>query len=220
MLKRWKGSIVVAALVAGCSSSLSKPDVADPGPPQPLVETVPYQEILTPVPVRVGLPAKIGIEQVVMLYRTFGTREWSTVPLQRNGQFWHGAVDCLEVSTITGDLQFFLVGEDERGRVVAANGSPAWPFVVPIVYRAPHGPSALTGEAPPLRCADPADCPPRFPGCQPYVPQRAACGTNEDCGEGDYCAWDGYCDAVVPVIAAALPGGAAGGPGGGYVPAP
>ena len=201
-------SIVAMMLVAsGCTSSLNKPDAPDPGPPQPLVETVPYQEILTPVPVRIGLPAKIGIEQVVMLYRTFGSREWSSIALDRSGQYWHGAVDCLEVSTITGNLQFFLLGEDVSGRVVAANGSPAWPFVVPIVYRAPQGPAALTGEAPPLRCADPADCPPNFPGCEPYVPQRAACGSDEDCSDGDYCAWDGYCDAVVPVVAARLPGG-------------
>ena len=200
-------SILVLVLVAsGCSSRLNQAEAPDPGPPKPLVETVPYQEILTPVPVRVGLPAKIGIEQVVMLYRTFGTRDWSSRPLERHGQYWHGAVDCLEVSTITGDLQFFLVGEDANGRVVAANGSPAWPFVVPIVYRAPQGPTALTGEAPPLRCADPADCPPHFPGCKPYVPQRTPCATSDDCAEGDYCAWDGYCDAVVPIIAARLPG--------------
>jgi hypothetical protein len=207
MLSSHRFSFPAAVFVAfGCSSSLNKADAPDPGPRQPLVETVPYQEILTPVPVRVGLPAKVGINQVVMLYRTFGTREWSATPLQRSGQFWHGAVDCLEVSTITGDLQFFLVGEDASGRVVAANGSPAWPFVVPIVYRAPQGPSALAGEASPLRCDDPADCPPNFPGCRPLVPRRAPCSTNDDCGEGDYCAWDGYCDAVVPVMAARLPG--------------
>jgi hypothetical protein len=201
-----RGSILAATLVAvGCTSTLKNSDVADPGPPQPVVETVPYQEILTPVPVRVGLPAKIGIEQVVMLYRTFGTREWSSVALQRAGQFWHGAVDCLEVSTITGNLQFFLVGEDATGRVVAANGSPAWPFVVPIVYRAPQGPSTLTGQAPPLRCADPADCPPGFPGCPHYIPRRAPCAVDADCANGDYCAWDGYCDAVVPIFSAQLP---------------
>jgi hypothetical protein len=207
MLSTRASSILAAMLVAsGCSSSLNEVDAPEQGPPKPVVETVPYQEILTPVPVRVGLPSKIGIDQVVMLYRTFGTREWTSRPLARSGHFWHGAVDCLEVSTITGDLQFFLVGEDADGRVVAANGSPAWPFVVPIVYRAPQGPTALTGEAPPLRCADPADCPPRFPGCRPLVPQRAPCASNDDCAGGDYCAWDGYCDAVVPVIAARLPG--------------
>jgi hypothetical protein len=207
MLNTHTGSIALAMLVAfGCTSSLKKPDIVDPGPPQPLVETVPYQEILTPVPVRVGLPATVGIEQVLMLYRTFGTREWRSVPLERSGQFWQGAVDCLEVSTITGDLQFFLVGEDVESRVIAANGSPAWPFVVPIVYRAPDGPSALVGQAAPLRCSDPADCPPRFPGCTPFVPSRAPCGADADCGEGDYCAWDGYCDSVVPVFSAQLPG--------------
>jgi hypothetical protein len=193
------------AIGAGCSASNSSPKVVGAGPPQPVVETVAYQEILTPVPVRVGLPASVGIEHLVMLYRTFGTREWTSTQLARTGHFWHGAVDCLEVSTITGDLQFFQVGQNEQGQVVAANGSPAWPFVVPIVYKAPDGPSALVGEKPPPRCPDPADCPPGFPGCKEYAPRRPACSQDADCAEGDYCAWDGYCDAVVPVIAMSPP---------------
>ena len=196
----------LAMCVAGCSATGNAPKVPGPAPSQPQVETVAYQEILTPVPVRVGLPESIaGIEHLVMLYRTFGTREWTSIELARNGYFWHGAVDCLEVSTITGDLQFFLVGQNANGQVVAANGSPAWPFVVPIVYRAPAGPTALTGEQPPTRCADPADCPPGFPGCKHYEPRRPPCRGDADCAEGDYCAWDGYCDAVVPVISMAPP---------------
>lgn len=199
------GATALVVCIVGCSSSASAPKVAGAVPPQPVVETVAYQEILTPVPVRVGLPPSIGIDHMVMLYRTFGTREWTSVELERNGYYWHGAVDCLEVSTITGDLQFFLLGQNAAGQVVAANGSPAWPFVVPIVYRAPDGPTALVGEQAPLRCSDPADCPPGFPGCKEYAPRRPACRSDAECAEGDYCAWDGYCDAVVPVIAMSPP---------------
>src|SRR5262245_9952184 len=94
--------------VVGCSAPTSSPKVLGPAPSQRMVETVAYQEILTPVPVRVGLPASIaGIDRLLMLYRTFGTREWTSIELARSGYYWQGAVDCLEVSTITGDLQFF-----------------------------------------------------------------------------------------------------------------
>jgi hypothetical protein len=175
----------------------------DPGPPQPIVETVPYQEILTPVPVRARIPARLGVENVLMYYRTFGTREWSTLPLGRYGQTWQGVVDCLEVSTITGPLQFFMHWRDGAGGLVADAGSPHSPFRVDVVYRSPYGPTALAGEPPPWRCADPADCPPGLSGCPLSVPKRPACRTDDDCGSEDYCAWDGYCDAVTPVFAPA-----------------
>jgi hypothetical protein len=67
--------------------------------------------------------------------------------------------------------------------------------VATIVGNLPGGGQALAGQAPPLRCHDPADCPPDFPGCPAYVVARPACDVDRDCPRGLRCAWDGYCDA-------------------------
>jgi len=171
------------------------------GPENPALETVPYQQILTPVPVRVSLPVRLGVEHVTLFYRTFGAREWGGLELARYGQTWAGAVNCLEVSTITGNLQFFLHGYDLSGKLVASSGAPGTPHVVAIVHRLPQGPIGLSGDPPLMACPDPADCPPGFPGCPHYVQRRPPCYSNDDCADGDYCAWDGYCDSVTPEFA-------------------
>lgn len=193
-------ALLLALTAAACAAA--PPGPVDPGPPQPIVETVPYQEILTPVPVRARIPARLGVDNVLLYYRTFGTRVWTLLELGRSGQTWQGTIDCLEVSTITGPLQFFLQWRDREDRLVAATGSPSYPYRVDVVYRSAQGPTALAGEPPPWRCADPADCPPGLAGCPQYVPRRPACRSDEDCGSDDYCAWDGYCDAVTPELAA------------------
>jgi hypothetical protein len=65
--------------------------------------------------------------------------------------------------------------------------------VATIVGALPDGPQSLAGEAPLLRCHDPADCPPDFPGCPAYALVRPPCESDGDCGGGS-CAWDGFCD--------------------------
>jgi hypothetical protein len=47
-----------------------------------------------------------------------------------------------------------------------------------------------------MRCHDPADCPPDFPGCPAYAVVRPRCATDEECPGAARCAWDGYCDAA------------------------
>ena len=192
---------LIALALQGCAPTSQQAVVTDPGPAQPALETVPYQEILAPVPIRVRFPVRYGVEDVILYYRTFGERTWNALKLLRSGQTWHGAIGCLEVSTITGYLQFFLQGQDPGGHVVVATGTPSWPHVVQIASRLAYGPTSLPGDPPTWRCVDPADCPPGFPGCPSYVPRRPACESNADCANGDYCAWDGYCDSVTPVFA-------------------
>ena len=165
----------------------------DPGPDAPEVEYLRQQEILTPLPLRVRLPTRYAAEHVLVFVRTWGSPGWSMVELARAGQTWSGEVSCREVSTVTGDARYFFLALDERGRTVVGSGSPEWPHVATIVGALPEGPQSLAGEAPPMRCHDPADCPPDFPGCPAYALVRPPCASSEEC-RGGLCAWDGYCD--------------------------
>lgn len=195
------GASLVISVAAGCASQQQPSQPADPGPPQPVIETVPFQEILTSVPVRASFPSRLGISHVMLYYRPYGERAWSSRELARSGQTWAGEISCYDVSTIAGYMQLFLQASDAGGRVIVATGSAAWPYVVSIVNRLASGPAWLPGASMPWRCIDPADCPSDFPGCPHRAPLRPPCASNGDCGEGEYCAWDGYCDAVNPVLA-------------------
>lgn len=181
-----------ALLAAGCGRPPELP--VDPGPPAPEVEYVTRQEILTPLPLRVRLPARYRAEYVLVFFHTWGSRDWGVLPLARAGQTWAGEVSCREVSTVTGDTKYFFLALDKKGNPVATSGSEEWPHVATIVGELPDGPQTIPGEEAPLRCHDPADCPPDFPGCPAYAFRRPACQSNMDCGEGGHCSWDHYCD--------------------------
>lgn len=178
--------------IAGCATTRVN---TDPGPPAPVVEYVQSQEILTPLPLRVRLPQAMNAEHVVVLYKTWGSRGWSAHELGRDGQTWSGEVSCREVSTVTGDTRYYFVAFDEEGNMVAGSGSPDWPHIATIVGKLEGGAQSLSGERAPMRCHDPADCPPDFPGCPAYAMKRHACWSDRDCAEAgqDRCSWDGYC---------------------------
>ncbi len=180
------GALALAPLSCGTATS------ADVGPATPMVEYLTEQEILTPLPLRVRLPASYGAEHVIVLYRTWGSRGWSQLELSRDGQTWTGEVSCRQVSTVTGDTHYFFVALDANGELVGGSGSPDWPHVATIVGSLPGGGRSLEGSVP-LRCHDPADCPPDFPGCPAYAFSRRACRSDHDCEERQPCAWDGYC---------------------------
>jgi hypothetical protein len=160
----------------------------------PVVEYVTRQEILTPLPLRVRLPARYGAERVLVFVRLWGTHNWAPLELMRSGQTWSGEVSCRAVSTVTGDTRYFFLALNAQGEAVVGSGSPEWPHVATIVGKLPDGAQALAGDAVPLRCHDPADCPPDLPGCPAYVVARPACDVDRDCPSGLRCAWDGYCD--------------------------
>ena len=173
----------------------------DAGPATPTIEYVTEQEILTPLPLRVRLPASYGAEHVIVLYRTWGSRGWAQLELARDGQTWTGEVSCRQVSTVTGDTRYFFVALDAEGELVGGSGSPDWPHVATIVGSLPGGARSLPEGSVPLRCHDPADCPPDFPGCPAYAFVRKACRFDRDCSDGGRCAWDGYCGPATDVIA-------------------
>jgi hypothetical protein len=175
----------------------SMPD--DPGPPEPVVEYVAQQEILTPLPMRVRLPARYGVERVLVFVHFWGTHEYKTYELPRLGrgqQTWEGEISCRAVSTVTGDTRYYFLALNADGQPVIGSGSPEWPHVATIVRELEDGPQALSGRATPNQCHDPADCPPDFQGCPRYTILRPACHSSRDCLEhGGRCAWDGYCEA-------------------------
>jgi hypothetical protein len=188
------GAITGSLLISSCSRP--PPVSADQGPPAPVVEYVTHQEILTPLPLRVRLPARYGAESVIVLYQTWGSKDWAMMELERAGQSWSGAVTCREVSTVTGNTQYFFLALNAEGQVVVGSGSPEWPHVATIVSSLPGGPLALPNEPEPVRCHDVADCPPDFPGCPAYALLRPPCRSHGDCQNGERCAWDGYCGAA------------------------
>jgi hypothetical protein len=183
----------VVTVACGCEERASAP--LDRGPAEPSVEYVTEQEILMPLPLRVRLPARYGAERVLVFVHRWGMRDWDTIELSRAGQTWEGAVTCRAVSTVTGDTRYFFLALDGDGRPVVGSGSPEWPHVATIVRELPDGPQALAGQRTPLRCSDPADCPPDFVGCPGYAMLRPRCHHDEDCPNSVRCAWDGYCDA-------------------------
>jgi hypothetical protein len=188
------GAIAASLLVLSCSRP--PPVSADQGPPAPVVEYVTHQEILTPLPLRVRLPARYGAESVIVLYQTWGSKDWAMMELERAGQSWSGAVTCREVSTVTGNTRYFFLALNAEGQLVVSSGSPEWPHVATIVSSLPGGPQALPDEPEPVRCHDVADCPPDFPGCPAYALLRPPCRSDVDCQDGERCAWDGYCGAA------------------------
>lgn len=185
----------VGAVLASCAMPPAAPP--DRGPPAPIVEYVTRQEILTPLPLRVQLPARYGAERVLVFVHLWGTHNWAELDLDRAGQTWAGEVSCRAVSTITGDTKYYFVALDAEGREVLTSGSPEWPHVATVVGNLPDGPQSLRGDPRPVRCHDPADCPPDFPGCPAYPIARPSCGADRDCPSGLHCAWDHYCEATV-----------------------
>lgn len=190
MLNRALVAASVASFAIACGHTTAS---TDSGPPAPVIDYVRSQEILTPLPLRVSLPRTTGAEHVVVLYRTWGSHGWKPMELSRSGQTWAGEISCREVSTVTGDTKYFFLALDEDGDVVGGSGTPGWPHVATIVGALPDGAQSLPGGTVPMRCHDPADCPPDFPGCPAYAVRRRACRFDIDCDEGARCAWDGYC---------------------------
>jgi hypothetical protein len=172
--------------------------VPAPEPIQPVVEFVSTQEILTPLPLRVWLPARYGADRVLVFFKTWGSRRWDSLELARADQMWAGEISCREVSTVTGDTHYYFLAVDTENRAVIGSGWPEWPHVATVVSKLPDGPRSLAGMAPPNRCHDPADCPPDFLGCPAYAVRRPACHENADCRGDTRCDWDGYCSEASP----------------------
>jgi hypothetical protein len=152
------------------------------------------QGILTPVPVGVELPPGLDAARVLLHYRVHGAPRWVTLELQRAGTAarYAGAIPCLEVSTITGEIHYYIRVHDADGGVTAFSGSRAFPYVVKVIHPSERPDLARSGA----RCPDPADCPPGLLGCPSEVVERVPCRSDADCEGGASCSWDGFCELV------------------------
>lgn len=161
----------------------------------PVLERAAEQGILRPVPLSVELPGDLVLRarRVLVHYRLWGMPDWTTIELRRNGLKHEGAIPCLEVSTVTGDLRYYIRVHDADGRVIATAASLARPFVVSIQHDAAL---AEAGKPQPRagKCPDPADCPRGLPGCPSEAVVKIQCASDDDCDAGTICGFSGYCE--------------------------
>lgn len=191
-----RGAAAVAALLVAFAS-VARGEVPEKGPR--LLHAPPGQKraeqgILTPVPIRVALPADLDAHRVLVHYRVRGSPTWTTLELRREGTgpTFAGAIPCLEVSTITGDLAYYIRVHDADGGVIAYVGSRASPFLVTVLHETER-PDLRSGA----RCPDPADCPRGLPGCPSEEVERVPCRADSDCEGGAVCSWEGFCEDVI-----------------------
>lgn len=160
----------------------------------PLLERKAEQGILRPVPLLVDLPGRVAREarRVLVHYRLWGDPDWTTLELRRIGARYEGAVPCLEISTVTGNLRYYIRVHDAEGKVIATGASRASPYVVAIKHE-----DQLDSDAPrAVKCPDPADCPRGLPGCPSEKVIQVACHSDADCEGGATCGWRGYCEKI------------------------
>jgi hypothetical protein len=151
------------------------------------------QGILRPVPVVADLPVDISVRtrRVLVHYRLWGDPDWTTLELRRNGVRYEGAIPCLEISTVTGDLKYYIRVHDAEGKVIATGASRADPYRVTIKHD-----DQLETVATRAKCPDPADCPAGLPGCPSERVIEIACQTDTDCEGGSTCSWRGFCERI------------------------
>jgi hypothetical protein len=166
------------------------------GPPEilhaPTLERHVEQGILRPVPLSVELPRDLALRarRVLVHYRLWGDPDWITLELGRSGARFVGAVPCREVSTVTGDLKYYIRVHDPAGRVLATGASRARPYRVTIK----HDAQLAAGAPRAAKCPDPADCPAGLPGCPSARVVQIACSSDADCEGGQTCSWRGFCE--------------------------
>lgn len=158
----------------------------------PLLERHAEQGILRPVPVSVELPEAVALRarRVLVHYRLWGDPDWITLELRREGTRYEGAVPCQEISTVTGDLRYYIRIHDVKGHVIASAASRAKPYIVAIKHD-----TTLDPDKPRVaKCPDPADCPRGLPGCPSERVIEVACQSDGDCEGGMSCSWRGFCE--------------------------
>jgi hypothetical protein len=158
----------------------------------PLLERHVEQGILRPVPISVTLPSDVALRarRVLVHYRLWGEPDWTTLEMRRTEKAFEGAVPCMEVSTVTGDLKYYIRVHDADGRVIATGASLAKPYRVTIK----HDSTLAPGQARVERCPDPTDCPVGLLGCPSERVVDIPCQSDRDCEHGMTCSWRGFCE--------------------------
>jgi len=202
-MSRSRQRAIVLALALGFGSltdlgfAQSKDDDVPIGGPQvlhmPESQRIAEQGILRPVPIFADLPVNLSVRtrRVLVHYRLWGDPDWTTLELRRNGARYEGAIPCLEISTVTGDLKYYIRVHDAEGKVIATGASRADPYLVTIKHD-----DQLESTKPKAKCPDPADCPAGLPGCPSPRVVEIACNSDADCEGGSTCSWRGFCEKI------------------------
>jgi hypothetical protein len=184
-------------LAAAALLLVASPAVADDFGPsvlhRPEAEQQVEQGILRPVPLTVELPADVAraARRVLIHYRPWGYTEWVSLEMRPVGPGrYRGAIPCMEVSTVTGDLKYYIRVHDVDGQVIATGASRAAPYRVTIKNDELLGRDKRKAK----KCPDPADCPPGLLGCPSARVEAIACKSDADCEGGQTCGWNGYCE--------------------------
>jgi len=198
-VKAWPAVLLVGALFVAPSGLAERPHgSAHSAAPEilhePVLERHAEQGILRPVPLSVELFGSVALRarRVLVHYRLWGEPDWTTLELRRQGKKFTGAVPCLEVSTVTGDLKYYIRVHDAEGHVIATGASLAKPYRVTIK----HDTMLTPGQARVTKCPDPNDCPAGLLGCPSERVVDIPCSTDHDCEHGMTCSWRGFCERV------------------------
>jgi hypothetical protein len=174
--------LLLAAAALAVPGKTAEPEIDTLGPRllhQPALERKAEQGILTPVPILVALPPDLAARaaRVLVHYKVWGDPDWTALKLERGKKGFTGAIPCLEVSTITGDVRYYIRVHDASGAVLASSGSRVKPYRVTIRHDTELG--ARAGKR--RRCPDPADCPRGLPGCPSEEVREIPCQKDADC---------------------------------------
>ncbi len=155
-MKSWRAALV---LLGSGSDRRGPTSSALPSCTCPPASSGSDQGILTPVPIALELPTDLPVRRALVHYKVHGASEWRTLELLRDGTRYTGAIPCLEVSTITGDLLYYIRLHDAEGAVIAQSGTRHAPYRV-VIHHESERPD-LAGDRP--RCPTPRialrDCP-------------------------------------------------------------
>jgi hypothetical protein len=145
------------------------------------------QVLRTPLPVYVEYGGSAVFAKVILRYKGNGMAEFKTLELKPLVPGWGANIPCVDVQQ--GNLQYYVQGLDANNDLVAASGDRGHPYTVAIRAHISGPPLHLPAQAPPVQCADVADCPPNFPGCKGESAGGDAGlrGADEDCSDDNQC---------------------------------
>lgn len=118
--------------------------------------TPPEQQLQTPVPLYVLLPAELAAKtrKVTVSYLAPGAADWKSLVMKKVGELGFGInVPCADVAKL-GRLQYHLAVVDESGAVLAEAGSRKAPLITTIKDKITGEPPGWPGFAPPERCGN------------------------------------------------------------------